>query len=219
MPAMAATRLPRGIALKGQFARHHAVEHDAQGPKIRAPVDLGLLDLLGRDIRYGAHGQARRGDFRSLRQTSDAEIQDANQAFRPGRLRDHQVRWFDVAMDDLLAVRRGQAPANLDGDLDRHVDLQRAVMKLLGERLPVEISHRNKGPAGGLVNVVNRADVGMIERGRGLGLTLEALHPVGMFTRCGARNLRATTRSRLVSSARGRPATCRPRRSFRECVS
>ena len=43
------------------------------------------------------------------------------------------------------------------------------------ERLPLQQLHGDERPAFGLVHVVNRADVGVIEGGSGLGFALETL--------------------------------------------
>ena len=52
-----------------------------------------------------------------------------------------------------------------------------------------------------LANVVNRADVGMIQSGRGLGFAVKALQGLRVRATSSGRNLRATKRPRSVSSA------------------
>ncbi len=52
------------------------------------------------------------------------------------------------------------------------------------ERLPLQQFHGDEGSPIGLVNLVDRADVRVVQRGRSLGLpleTAEGLHVVGKF--------------------------------------
>ena len=66
-----------------------------------------------------------------------------------------------------------------------------AVQKLHGdERLPVL-----------LADVVNRADVGVVQCGRGLGFALKAGERLRVSGNLSGRNLRATKRCSRVSSA------------------
>ena len=57
------------------------------------------------------------------------------------------------------------------------------------------------GCAGLFADIVNGADVGVIERGGGLGFAAEAREGLGIFGDVIGKNLRATKRCRRVSSA------------------
>ena len=87
--------------------------------------------------------------------------------------RDEDVRRLEVAVDDPLGVRREKRVGNLDGPGDDFVRLEAPLDHALAERLALEQLHRNEVAAFMLVDVVDRANVRVVERGRGLGLSLE----------------------------------------------
>ena len=71
----------------------------------------------------------------------------------------------------------------------------------LGERLAAEVLHHEERLPVVLPDVVQRADVGVLEGGDGTGLALEAGTRVGSEANAGGRTLTATVRSRRVSRA------------------
>ena len=79
---------------------------------------------------------------------------------------------------------RIQRIGDLDAQIEHRLDLQRLASDPVPERLPLQQFHGDEGSPIGLVNLVDRADVRMVQRGRGLGLPLEAtegLRVVGEF--------------------------------------
>ena len=99
--------------------------------------------------------------------------------FAPTPLHQHDVRRFDVAVDDALFVRGREAARDLGGDLDGVVDRERPTLDPRLERLALVIPHGDEHLAiGGLVGVVNRADVGMVERRGRFGFEHEAFPSV-----------------------------------------
>jgi hypothetical protein len=54
-----------------------------------------------------------------------------------------------------------------------HFDLQRLARDLVPERLPLQQFHGDEGSPIGFVDLVDRADVGVAQRGCSLGLPLE----------------------------------------------
>jgi hypothetical protein len=131
-----------------------------------------FLRLDGR----GAQGNALRlqGDFHK------PKIEN----FRLTSIRDEDVRGLDVAMDDTLRMCRIQCVGNLDSQIEHHFDLQRLAGDPVPERLPLQQFHSDEGSPISLVNLVDRADVRVVQRGRGLGLplkTAESLCVVGEF--------------------------------------
>src|ERR1700733_6098939 len=82
-------------------------------------------------------------------------------------LGDKTVRRLDVAVDDPLGMRRVKRVRDFDRYRQQALDLKRASIDEMLERRSVEILHRNEGLAFILSDFVNRADVGMIEGGRG----------------------------------------------------
>ena len=116
------------------------------------------------------------GDALLLCELGKTEVEQ----FRAG-LRHHHVAWLQIAMDDAAAMRGGERARNLDGVLERGVERHRAAR--LGERGAVEKLHDQKTDFGVVVvpggpfaaDVVERADVRMVERRDRFRLALEAL--------------------------------------------
>ncbi len=81
------------------------------------------------------------------------------------------VRRFDVAMNDVAAVRRVERIGDLNRQLERFVARKRLAVDAFLERLPFEQLHHDEGPALVLADFVNDADVRMIQRRRGPRLT------------------------------------------------
>ena len=62
----------------------------------------------------------------------------------------------------------------MDGDVEELVELERAIADKVLERLAVEKFHGDEGAAVGFADVVDGADIRMVEGGSGLGFALEA---------------------------------------------
>jgi hypothetical protein len=66
-------------------------------------------------------------------------------------------------MNNPLGVRGVEALGDVDGDGEKRFELHRAAGDGVLERLAVEKFHGDEGLAGFFADVVNRADVGMIQ--------------------------------------------------------
>ena len=77
-----------------------------------------------------------------------------------------------------------------------------ALLQPVGERLAFEVLHHQVVDPVLLADVVERADVGMVEGGDGARLALEPRAAVGVLARCAGSTLMATVRSSRVSRAR-----------------
>ena len=83
---------------------------------------------------------------------------------------------FDVPMNNPSTVRDGQCVSNLNPPLQCLFGSNRLLFDSVLEGLPFHQFHRDKGLALMLSNIVNRADVRMVQgRGR-TGLALEPFH-------------------------------------------
>jgi len=99
-------------------------------------------------------------------------------------IRHEDVRRFDVSMDDAFRVCRIYSVGDLDAQIGHRFDFQRLASDHVSEGLPLKQFHGDKGSSIGLVNLVDRADVRVVQRGRSFRLpleTAEGLCVVGEF--------------------------------------
>ena len=83
-------------------------------------------------------------------------------------------------MDDPLPVRLVQRIRDLDGDLERLIQRQRALLQPLGQRVALQILHDQEVDPVLLADVMQSANVRVVQAGDGLGLALEPLLEVGV---------------------------------------
>ena len=83
-------------------------------------------------------------------------------------------------MHDPLPVRLVQRVRNLDGDLERLIQRQRALLQPLGQRLALQLLHDQEVDPVLVADVVQGANVRVAQAGDGLGLALESLLQVGV---------------------------------------
>ena len=94
-------------------------------------------------------------------------------------LRDEDVLGLDVAVDDPLLVRRGEAVRDLDGVVDGLLRRQGRA-ELLAERFALQKLRDDERAALVRADVVDDEDVGVIELGGGASFLLEARKAVGI---------------------------------------
>ena len=117
-----------------------------------AVFGVGVASRVIPDIEIGAAGAA---------QLREAEVEQLGAA-----LRQHDVRGLQIAMRDPRAVRLVERVGDLDRDLQRLVERQRTVRSCEArrERLALEILHHEIARALVFADVMDRADVRMIQR-------------------------------------------------------
>ena len=178
----AAENLHGRFACEQSLASQHFINNHAKRPDVGALVRRLALGLLGSHVRRRpengarlrrADGQrrrvlriavARRRRFHGFRQ---AEIQNLDDAFRG----DLDVGRLQVAMDDVLLVRGFDAVDQLLDDGERIIEVQRTAQVLTLDILHDQIVRSD---------VVQMADVGVVERGDRAGLAGEALGELGV---------------------------------------
>ena len=106
----------------GRKPGQHLVHHRAERIQVGAVGDLQRLHLLRRHVRRAAGDAFDARDVR-VGDQRDAEVDDAHVV----RLREHDVRRLDVAVNDAAAVRVVQRLRALVDDLDDVVDRQQVV--------------------------------------------------------------------------------------------
>jgi hypothetical protein len=81
---------------------------------------------------------------------------------------DHDVRRLDIAVDDPLFMRRLEPPSDLHGDVDCIDGFEPCVGEPFAQCLALEVGHRDKRSPFGFIDIVYRADVGVVQRSGGL---------------------------------------------------
>ena len=84
-------------------------------------------------------------------------------------------------MNDALGVGGVQRVGNVDGDAEENVRFQRASRDAIPQILPVQKLHDDEGLTVLLPDLMDGADIGMVQRGRCLSLTLEAGQGLRVF--------------------------------------
>jgi hypothetical protein len=95
-------------------------------------------------------------------------------------LGDKYVCRLDVAVNNSLRVRRVQCVRDFNSQVQHLLQRQRLAGNALLERLAVEKLHRNERLAVFLADIVNRADVWVVERGSSFCLTLKPFERLGV---------------------------------------
>ncbi len=148
------------------LAGEHFVQHAAQRVHVGAGVDLLTARLFGGEILRGAdHGRGL-GDVAGIGERArDAEVHHLHRA----GVADHDVRGFDVAVDDPVLVAEVQRLARIGDDLDGPARLHRPVgVHDVAQRDAFDVLHHDvgQGTVGGLglTGVVDRHDGGVVQR-------------------------------------------------------
>ena len=133
---------------------------------------------------------------------------------------DHHVGGLQVAMGDAALVRGADRVGQRDGDPQQ---VGRAACPAAGctsaSVLPSTSSIvRNRTPSC-LLDGVDRDDVGMVQRGDGARLALEAVAALGIGARARGQDLQRDLASELGVLGQDRPRPCRRRRGGGRCGS
>src|SRR5436309_722036 len=89
-------------------------------------------------------------------------------------LRDEDIGGLDIAVNDSFRVRSVQRVRNLNGEVEERLGFERLPCGPVLERLALQQLHGDKRLAFVLIDVVDGADVRMVERGSSLRLSPEA---------------------------------------------
>ena len=156
---------------EGSLAREHFVQHEAKGIDVAADRHFAAGQL------FRGHVGRRPCADRFARDPRKAEVSDAHLA-RPV---DHHIRGFEIAVHDAPLVRRGEAGADLPGDLERAI-LRKATYSPEQRReiFAVHVLHRQERVALDFIDVVHPADVRMRHLPRHPHLRVELREPRGI---------------------------------------
>ncbi len=176
---------------------HHFIEHRSEGKNVRAAVRFLPLELLGGHVLKRAEDGAFRGQGSLLSgqrrvtgtRTSLCEFGEAGiQELRP-RLGEHDVAGLEIPMHHTLPVGFVQRIRNFDGVAKRLVERQCAFLQAVRQSLAFDVLHHHEVDAVLAADVVERADVRMIQTGDGTGLALESLFEPGVIGEVRRKNL------------------------------
>ena len=95
--------------------------------------------------------------------------------------RDENVGGFDVAVHDAFAMRGVERVGHLDREIEQVVEFHGAAGDDVLQRLAVEKFHGDEGFAVRFSDIVNRANVGMVQGGGSLGFPLETREGLRVF--------------------------------------
>ncbi len=192
-------RVGRTPALEGCAPGGHLVEHGAEAEQIRTDIEWLGARLLGRHVRDRPHRHTRpRERVRLFRVRRGRRVRGRDghrlrqpeiEQLRLPAIGDENVRGLDVTMHDPASVRGVQGVGDLQRVLDGRVQLDRSALEQLVEGHAFEILHDDERLAGVLVDVVDGADVRMVERRCGPCFALEPLERAGRSDVCGRQQL------------------------------
>ena len=179
-----------GVAAEWKRARRHFVEDDAEGKEVAAGIDFFAAHLFGRHVGDGAESGAGAGEVlvaRTLRcggvgdgftaggdgvgHFCEAEVEN----FCGATFGDEDIGGLDVAVNDAGAVSGVERVGDFDADFEKAIEFERAAGDDVLESRTVEKLHGDEGAAVVFADVVDGADVGMIQRGSGASFALEAI--------------------------------------------
>ena len=133
-------------------------------------VDLAAERLLGAHVGKRAEHDVPFGDG-GVFDLGHAKVENLRRSVGE----EHDVRRLHVPMDDAVLVRLLQSTCDLEGNRDGVLARQRAAHEARLQRLAAVERHRDEQlPLGCLADLVNRADVGMIQRRGGAGFLKKA---------------------------------------------
>ena len=121
------------------------------------------------------------------------------QNLRLSAIRDEDVRWLDVPMDDPGGMSGIQGVGELRAQFQDFVAFEAPLFqKSCLECLSLDQFHHDEGLTFVLADFVNRTDVGMIESGGGAGLPFESRNPDRILAKRVRENLNRNLASQFL---------------------
>src|SRR6202040_2589519 len=145
-------------------AREHPIQRAAQRVDIGAAIDRQAADRLGGGVGDAGHHHSGGGQpGRVVEGPGDAEVGKQDPLVVGG---EQEVGGFDVAVEQLAAMRVVQRLGDLTDDVHRSGRVHAAAADLLVGVAALHVLHRDPQLAlVGFAAVVHRHDVGVVQRG------------------------------------------------------
>src|SRR6266851_878637 len=115
------------------------------------------------------------------------------------RICDENICGLDVPMNDSLAMSRVERVGNLDSQIEHLFQRKGLACDAVFQGLAFQKLHGDEGRAVLLVNLVDGANVGVVQGRSSLRLALETSQSMKSLDTSSGRNFRATKRRRRVS--------------------
>ena len=169
------------VAAERRVAGEQFVKKYTEAVQVRTPVDGLAVDLLRTHVRRRAdeHAGLRETCGRSVLIARDAEVGEHRRA----AVAEHDVRGFQVAMDDAVCVREIERRRNLY-DHRHGIGERNAVAHAVGQRAAVEELHADVGHRFVADDVVHRHDVPVRQLGHHAAFEQESLFGLRVFVGC-----------------------------------
>ena len=174
--------------MESTLAGNHFVENRAERKQVGALVGNFPANLLGRHVAGRAHHEASIRDYLDgggisgrvglfgLSQLGQAEVEN----LRASVFRDEDVFRLQVAMNDAFVMGGRESARDLQGVIHRFPRREGAILQKRAQGFAEEQFRDDVGCALPFPDVVDREDVGMVQRGRGTSFLRKAAETVGI---------------------------------------
>ena len=190
----------------------HLIEDCAERKQVGAGIEFLGARLFRRHVRHCAErapgtgelvgGNTLRGkgldhSWGSGSHFGETEIQNLRVAARI----DEKICGLDVAMHDAFRVRGVERIRDVDRDGQHRIELHRPIADDVLKRFAFQVFHGDERLAAVLADIVDGANIRVIERGSRLGSRWKRISAWGSLATASGKNFSATKRFRRASSA------------------
>ena len=173
---------------KRLLSGRHLVQHHSKGKQIAARIERFAPSLLRGHVngRSRNHSHCRQrvfnagigagGELRLLRQLCETKVQHLGLAV----CSEKDIGGLNIAVNDAFRVGGDERICHLDAHVQNLVSFERIAANQLLQAFAFQLLHDDEGVPVVVLDVVNRADVGMIQLGGRSSLALESLQGLGI---------------------------------------
>lgn len=196
------------IPAKGQGAGGHFVENGAEGKEIGAGVEFLAGGLFGGHVGNRAQRGAGASEvfgvdgfgqgivgLRFFCRSDFGEAEIENLGVAAAGIED--VGRLNVTMNDAGGVGGVESVGDFNASAEQHIGVERTAIDFVLQGDAVKKLHGNERLAIVIADFVDRADIGMVERGCGTGFTAEAFECLGIARESFGKKLQADKASEL----------------------